>query len=137
MSKQLSMIIFTVSFISGVYNETTNEIITGGVGNITVSPFLKFYCFSLQQLLAWTCMMLIYLSECQTTHQCYLILFFFLFDTFLFIYLFISVLELQIWGKVSTSAESFVSECFDCHCNVCLPILYLLTSSSLRNLFMS
>ena len=89
MSKQLSMIIFTVSFISGVYNETTNEIITGGVGNITVSPFLKFYCFSLQQLLAWTCMMLIYLSECQTTHQCYLILFFFLFDTFLFIYLFI------------------------------------------------
>lgn len=137
MSKQLSMIIFTVSFISGVYNETTNEIITGGVGNITVSPFLKFYCFSLQQLLAWTCMMLIYLSECQTTHQCYLILFFFLFDTFFFIYLFISVLELQIWGKVSTSAESFVSECFDCRCNVCLPILYLLTSSSLRNLFMS
>ena len=44
MSKQLSMIIFTVSFISGVYNETTNEIITGGVGNMTVSTFLKFYC---------------------------------------------------------------------------------------------
>ena len=96
MSKQLSMIIFTVSFISGVYNETTNEIITGGVGNITVSSFLKFYCFSLQQLLAWTCMMLIYLSECQTTHQCYLILFFFLFDTFLFIYLFIYLF--QCWS---------------------------------------
>ena len=28
-----------------------------------------------------------------------------------------------MWGKVSTSAESFVSECFDC--NVCLSILYL------------
>ena len=52
MSKQVSMTIFTVSFISGVYNETTNEIITGGVGNITVSPFLKFCCFSLEQLLA-------------------------------------------------------------------------------------
>ena len=51
MSKQLSMIVFTVSFTSGVYNESTNEIITGGVGNITVSPFLNFYCFSLQQLL--------------------------------------------------------------------------------------
>ena len=46
------MIVFTVSFISGVYNETTNEIITGGVGNITVSPFIKFYCFSLQQSFA-------------------------------------------------------------------------------------
>ena len=63
MSKQLSMIIFTVSFISGVYNETTNEIITGGVGNITVSLFLEFYCFSLQQLLAWTCMMLIFIYQ--------------------------------------------------------------------------
>ena len=52
MSKQLSMTIFTVSFISGVYNETTNEIITGGVGNITVGPFLKFCCFLLDQLLA-------------------------------------------------------------------------------------
>ena len=67
MSKQLSVIIFTVSFISGVYNETTNEIITGGVGNITVSTFLKFYCNTvshLQQLIVHLMyMMLIYLSE--------------------------------------------------------------------------
>ena len=91
MSKQLSMIIFTVSFISGVYNETTNEIITGGVGNITVSPFLKFYCFSLQQLLAWTCMMFILFirmpdnSSVLPNPVFFLIWYFFI---YLFIYLF-------------------------------------------------
>ena len=29
-----------IFFNSGVYNESTNEIITGGVGNITVSKFV-------------------------------------------------------------------------------------------------
>ena len=92
MSKQLSMIIFTVSFISGVYNETTNEIITGGVGNITVSPFFKILLFLIATVVG-----LMYLHDVNLFIRMpdnssvlpHPVFFSFLFDAYLFIYLFI------------------------------------------------
>ena len=112
MSKQLSMIIFTVSFISGVYNETTNEIITGGVGNITVSPFFKILLFLIATVVG-----LMYLHDVNLFIRMpdnssvlpHPIFFSFLFDAYLFIYLFIYLFVLNSAGALDMGQSFYFS----------------------------